>query len=82
MGTVNPRGAHECGALGSAQGCAQSSAVPLVVAHRIERNPDWKVFLNIAAPACCAPLSTSAGDRHGKKSALPRLLLCVYLVFS
>ena len=51
MGTVNPRGAHECGALGSAQGCAQSSAVPLVVAHRIERNPDWKVFLNMAAAA-------------------------------
>ena len=51
MGTVSTRGAHECRALGSAQGCAQSSAVPLVVAHRIERNPDWKVFLNMAAAA-------------------------------
>ena len=75
MGTVNPRGAHECGALGSAQGCAQSSAVPLVVAHRIERNPDWKVFLNMAAAAGAlihvrsAPqaLTRAGGGRQGER---------------
>ena len=51
MGTTGHHGAHECPALGSAGVCSELCLCAAVVAHRIERNPDWKVFLNMAAAA-------------------------------
>ena len=50
MATTSHHGAHECRAPGSAGVCSELCA-RCWVAHRIERNPDWKVFLNMAAAA-------------------------------
>jgi hypothetical protein len=81
VGTTSHRGAHKCRALSSAGVCSELCCVPQLVAHRIERNPDWKVFLNMAAAAGAlihvrsAPqaLTCAGGGRHDERQGRVRL---------